>query len=252
MSASARSWRNLRNLNRAEFAAAILLLLAPVLSFTRESDPFLLRAVVCIAVYCFVMAMVSPQPVRGASLADIRYLIPLIPLCMALEVAVVRILTRTAPAWLGVSLGVVAFGTNLLNGGPFFQEGLRSTTWCFAKELISPSQRFLRFADKNRGRDGPTGISNFAGTLAVPGGGLVGVGSTRNPAVIGGLAVASGKPLPEVRLKTPPTEPDQAVLTITLIPPVLVVPLKMASVAEDKVVPVKPAVYPGLSASPIA
>jgi len=131
-------WWNLRDLNRAEFGAAILLLLAPVLYFTREKNPFLLRAVVCIAVYCFVMAMVSPQPVHQTSLADVRYLVPLIPLCMALEVAVVRILTRTAPAWLCVSLGVVAFGTNLLNGGPFFPEGLRSTTYCFAKELISP------------------------------------------------------------------------------------------------------------------
>jgi len=32
----------------------------------------------------------------------------------------------------------MAFGTNLLNGGPFSPEGLRSTTFCFAKELISP------------------------------------------------------------------------------------------------------------------
>jgi len=131
-------WWNLRDLNRAEFGAAILLLLAPVLYFTREKNPFLLRGVVCIAVYCFVMAMVSPQPVHQTSLADVRYLIPLIPLCMALEVAVLRILTRAAPGWLCLSLGVVAFGTNLLNGGPFFPEGLRSTTWCFAKELISP------------------------------------------------------------------------------------------------------------------
>ena len=131
-------WWNLRDLNRAEFGAAILLLLAPVLYFTREKNRFLLRGVVCIAVYCFVMAMVSPQPVRQTSLADIRYLIPLIPLCMWLEVAVVRILTRSAPVWLCLSLGVVAFGTNLLNGGPFVQEGLRSTTFLFAKELIAP------------------------------------------------------------------------------------------------------------------
>jgi hypothetical protein len=131
-------WWNLRDLNRNEFSAGILILLSPVLYFVNGKNPLLLRGAVCIAIYCFVMATVSPQPVRETSVADVRYLIPLIPLCMALGAAVVRILTRGAPAWLCAALGVVAFGTNLLNGGLFFQEGLRSTAWCFAKELISP------------------------------------------------------------------------------------------------------------------
>jgi len=131
-------WWNLRDLNRNEFCAGILILLAPVLYFVKGKNPFLLRGVVSIVVYCFVMAMVSPQPARGATVADVRYLIPLIPLGMALEVTVVRILTRRAPVWLCVALGIVVFGTNLVNGGLFFPEGLRSTAWCFAKELISP------------------------------------------------------------------------------------------------------------------
>ena len=131
-------WWNLRDLNRGEFATGVLLLLAPVLYFAKEKKPFLLRGTAGIAVYCFVVAMVSPQPVSQTSMADVRYLIPLIPLGMALGVAVVRIVTRGAPAWLCLSLGVVVFATNLLNGGPFFPEGVRSTVWEFAMELISP------------------------------------------------------------------------------------------------------------------
>src|SRR5260370_32568437 len=100
---------------------------------------------------------------------------------------------------------------------------------------------------------GATGVSNVAGTLAVPGSTLVGVLSTRNPAVIGGLAVASGMPLPLVRLNTPPTEPENPVLMVTEMFVVLVVPWKMASAAELKVpVPVQPTVKPALSVSWIA
>ncbi len=131
-------WWNVRDLNRGEFAVGILLLLAPVLFLAGEPNRFLLRGPVCVAVYCFVMAMVSPQPISETFAADVRYLIPLIPLCMALEVAVIRILTRRAPAWACVSVGAVVFGTNLLNGGLFFQEGVRSTAWSFVRELVSP------------------------------------------------------------------------------------------------------------------
>jgi hypothetical protein len=132
-------WWNLRDLNRGEFATGIIVLLAPVLYFAKKGSPsFLWRGTVDIAVYCFITAIVSFQPIYQASFADVRYLIPLIPLCMALQVAVVRILTLSGPAWRCVALGVVVFGTNFLNGGPFFPEGLRSTACCFAKELISP------------------------------------------------------------------------------------------------------------------
>jgi hypothetical protein len=136
---------DLRDLDRAEFGVGVLLLLAPVLYFAVERTQILLRGPVCILIYCLVMAIVSPQPVHVTSVADVRYLIPLIPLCMAVEVAVLRLIACRAALWMGVSsfrvgvsLGVVAFGTNMLNGGPFFPEGARSTIVAFSRELLSP------------------------------------------------------------------------------------------------------------------
>src|SRR5208337_1694944 len=94
---------------------------------------------------------------------------------------------------------------------------------------------------------GATGVSKVAGTLFVPGGADVGVESTKNPATMAGLAVASGRPLPVVKLWIPPTEPDHAVLMVTAMFEVTVVPLKMASVAPRTFAPapVYPMVNPG-------
>jgi hypothetical protein len=131
-------WWNLRDLNRGEFAVGILLLLAPMLYFSGRKNLYLLRGTVCIGVYCFVMAMVSPQPVNQTLISDVRYLIPLIPLSMALAVAVIGILTRRAPAWVAIAFGLVAFWTNLLNGGPLLPEGFRSTLRNYAGELLDP------------------------------------------------------------------------------------------------------------------
>jgi hypothetical protein len=129
---------NLRDLNRSEFAQGILLLLAPVLYFAGQKKPVLIRGAACILVYTLVMGMVSPQPVQFTAVADVRYLIPLIPLCMAVEVAVLQVLFRKAPLWAVATAGVVVFGTNLVQGGLWFKEGVRATPALYVRELINP------------------------------------------------------------------------------------------------------------------
>jgi hypothetical protein len=57
---------------------------------------------------------------------------------MALAMAVIGILTRKAPVWAAIAFGLVAFWTNLLNGGPLFLEGFRSTLKNYAGELLDP------------------------------------------------------------------------------------------------------------------
>jgi hypothetical protein len=62
---------------------------------------------------------------------------PLIPLCIAIEVMAIRALTVSV-AWMSVTLALLAFGTNLLNGGPLLWCHARSTIASYAGELANP------------------------------------------------------------------------------------------------------------------
>jgi hypothetical protein len=129
---------NLRDLNRCEFAVGVCFILAPMLYCWREKNSFLLRGPLALLVYCFIVAMVSPQPVAITSVADVRYMIPLIPLGMYMGAQVVRLSCKGTPVWVTFALGALVFGTNLFQGGLFFPEGIRSTPACFVGELLHP------------------------------------------------------------------------------------------------------------------
>ena len=131
-------WWNLRDLCRAELGVGLLLAAAPLLWKWGPRHPLLLRGPVAILVYCGVMAVVSPKVVAIAPpVADVRYLLPLIPVCIAVGAFSLRLIVGRR-AWLAVPLGLVAFGTNLLNFGPALPQGLRSTPALFVEELGHP------------------------------------------------------------------------------------------------------------------
>jgi len=129
-------WWNLRDLNRCEYGVGLLLLAAPVLGRLRR-DPWLLRAFVALIVYVVATTLLSPQPVGITDSADVRYLVPLIPLCIALGVLVVLAATRRLPA-AAVPLAALAFGTNLLHGAPLWDQPVRSTIAEYVGELAHP------------------------------------------------------------------------------------------------------------------
>jgi len=126
----------------------VLILLCPFLYFFKK-DVRLLRSPTAILVYILVIAFISPQPYGMLNVAIVRYLIPLIPLCVF--TGALCILTLTARRrWLGVFLALLAFGTNVLHGGPMSginrtrlcdrsqPVGFRSTMAVFVEELIFP------------------------------------------------------------------------------------------------------------------
>ncbi|MDW8310477.1 MAG: hypothetical protein RMK20_13975, partial [Verrucomicrobiales bacterium] len=128
---------NFRDLNEGELGVGSLLLLAPLLYWWR-GNVWLLRGWVALLVYVVTTGLLSPQVLDGsAQFADVRYLAPVIPLCMVLGVLGIRELTRNAQ-WAALPLGVVAFGSNLLNGGPLLPDGARSTMVLFVRELLDP------------------------------------------------------------------------------------------------------------------
>lgn len=138
---------NLRDLNAAEMGVGALLLLAPILGVLRR-DRQLLRGALAILVYAVVVAMLSPQP-EGPTRAFVRYLAPVLPLCILVHARTVAALTRGRAA-LAVPLALCAFGTNLLHGGPLSgdvrtlynrpipPDSLHSTPLRFLSSLIDP------------------------------------------------------------------------------------------------------------------
>jgi len=132
-------WWNLRDLSRCEFGAGLLILAAPLLCWAVK-DAWLVRAFVALLVYVVATTLLSPQPMSGprsAYVADVRYLVPLIPLCIALGVLCVNALRKRVGV-VAVPLALVAFGTNLFQFGPHMGDPVRSTVIEYVGELAWP------------------------------------------------------------------------------------------------------------------
>ncbi len=129
-------WWQWRDTNVCEQLCLPLLLVAFGLGLAQRR-PLLVRGCVALAVYFAVIAAGCPQLLSELDRANVRYLMPVIPLAVGLEAAALCLLLRrwTLPL-LGAAL--VVFGTNLVHGGFLFQSGLRSTVASYARELADP------------------------------------------------------------------------------------------------------------------
>ncbi len=138
-----------RDMNGCEFGVGLLILLAPfVAAWTR--DRWLARALLALVLYAGVIGIGSPQEVHITGVANVRYLVPLIPLLMFIGLRV--ILRLSGRRWsVAVPLAVVAFLTTALHGGPYAGLGartrfdeflprrqLRSTLLKYVEELRDP------------------------------------------------------------------------------------------------------------------
>ncbi len=125
------------DISASEFGPGIFLLVSPLLAFFLR-DRWLMRASVAFFAYIILVSLLSPQIMdEGTVTADIRYLAPLIPLCIFIGVRSVLILTRKA-SWLAIPLAVVVFGTNLCEGVTLRPFHWHSTLIQFVRELVHP------------------------------------------------------------------------------------------------------------------
>lgn len=139
-------YMNLRDLDQCEFAVTLLLILLPVVYFI-ERDSWVLRGAVALLVYILTTTVVSPQLVDPTMGAAVRYLVPIIPLAIFLETAVIQSICRRR-WWLAIPLAALAFGTNALQLNPFFKierpnmpffnNDFRSTIFLYIGELLNP------------------------------------------------------------------------------------------------------------------
>ena len=125
-----------RDMDRCEFFALPLILIAFVMSFRRDQI-WLRRACVALLVYVAVIALVSPQLIRQSQESEVRYVAPIIPLALAIQVGALCALLAERRAWM-ILVTLLAFGTNLFNGGPFLAWGWRSTILSYLGELSLP------------------------------------------------------------------------------------------------------------------
>lgn len=125
-----------RDMSQCEMLGGTVLLVAMVLVLLRR-DPWIMRGLAALLIFVTTMTITSPQLVTQTSVADIRYLVGGIPLCVALASGTIwqSVGRRAIPALI---LAAIAFGTNILNGGPFLWCGTRSTLLAFAGELMRP------------------------------------------------------------------------------------------------------------------
>ena len=139
-------YMNLRDLDQCEFVVTLLLLLLPLVYFI-ERDSWILRGAVALLVYILATTVVSPQLVDPTMGAAVRYLVPIIPLAIFLETAVIQSICRRR-WWLAIPLAALAFGTNALQlnpyfkierpNMPFFNNDFRSTIFLYIGELLNP------------------------------------------------------------------------------------------------------------------
>ncbi len=167
---------NFRDLNSCEMGIGLFIGMAPLLYFFKK-DRRLIEAPVMIYTYILTISIFSPQPVNQMSVAFVRYLCPLIPLCIFTSVIVIQALTVKVP-YLAFPLALLCFMTNSVHGGLFFQhpDGTafshviqsrpwRSTVVDFLRELAAPREGPYRMAADWIKRN----VKEGASVLAVPG-----------------------------------------------------------------------------------
>jgi Dolichyl-phosphate-mannose-protein mannosyltransferase len=125
-----------RDMGIAELISLPIMLVALYLGVQRGHTT-LLRGCVAMALYVLVITVLSPQPVEQRVYADIRYVAPLIPLALALETGAICALLGRKPL-LAIAAALLVFGTNLFNGGPWLEWGVRSTFLSYLGELAHP------------------------------------------------------------------------------------------------------------------
>jgi hypothetical protein len=133
-------WWNVRDFDSAQFASLPILISAGVWSYfchQRRTRSFLWRGLLAMAVYIFIITILSPQPVSQTSFADIRYLVPLIPLALFVEALFLASILNGKNKTLLV-FAVLVSGTNLFQLQFFRTMEFRSFFLDRIGEIIRP------------------------------------------------------------------------------------------------------------------
>ena len=129
-------YMQIRDMNRNEFYSVFLMVIALGLGWYKK-EKGVWRAALAILVIMAAVAGLSGQIARGMWVADVRYMSVAIALCLLIEARGIILLCGGRLLACVIVAFLAAF-SNLSNGGVFFSEGVRSTAYLYAKELVNP------------------------------------------------------------------------------------------------------------------
>ena len=131
-------WWNLRDLVACDFVVLPLLVLCPLLYFKRKS-PWLLRAPLSLMIFLGAIAFFTAHPVGGEGNAEVRYLAPLLPLCIGIGILAVWAM-QPLSGWVRAILLVVAgFSMFLAPGSSAATPVVKSSAVNYFAELWQPA-----------------------------------------------------------------------------------------------------------------
>jgi len=122
-----------RDLNTCEFYSIAILVLALVIGIWKKKT-WMVRGCVAFVVYVAAISFLSPQVVKVTSVADVRYLGPIVPLGVALAAGVIGFISMKK-IWIALPLGVVVFAFSLIYGN---WKTRPSTIYAYINELRAP------------------------------------------------------------------------------------------------------------------
>lgn len=127
---------HIRDLNRCEFYSALLMICGLATAWYHKKY-WVYRAFTAMVVIGMLTTIFSTQLYKYTSVADVRFMAPLIPLVLLIETAAVNIIC-SGRIFAALIVATFAAFTNFGNGGIFMPEGVRSTAWMYANELLHP------------------------------------------------------------------------------------------------------------------
>jgi len=145
-------WWNIRDLDACQFGSLPILLLGFLFLYSGPYQRVIRRGGLACIVYIFVITILSPQPVSATSVADVRYLVPLIPVFVVLESLIICSLFASNLKMAVISAVVLA-QTNLLHLNFITNKEVNFSFYSFIKELIDPQEepytKTTQWIDKN-------------------------------------------------------------------------------------------------------
>jgi hypothetical protein len=124
-------WWNIRDLLACDFAVLPLLVLCPIL-YLRRRNTTLLRAPIALLVFVGAITFFTTHPLVSGGNAEVRYLAPLLPLCIGIGILAVWGM-QTLP---GASRVVLLS----ISGLAIFCPGIQSSTFSYYRELANPPE----------------------------------------------------------------------------------------------------------------
>lgn len=127
---------HVRDVVQCEFVSLPMVACAAWLAGTQR-DRHLARGLTAMAIILIVTSALSPQLVKQTTVADVRYVTPVIPLGIAIGSRSLWLISRHNIV-IAFALLIPFYALNLGNGGPLLWCSLRSTPRAFVGELTTP------------------------------------------------------------------------------------------------------------------